>query len=76
MTPFDLQQELSDRMKEQLLKKYEKTYGKLGSGHYITFWISKNNNVMVRHMVEEHEWTSDTLIREINLGRLSENNNL
>jgi len=63
---------LTLKEKERIKVIYENKYGKLSSGHYLSIWLSYVENVMVRHLLEEHEWTKDTLIRQVNLGNAYE----
>lgn len=60
-------------MKERLLlKKYEELYGELWPGHYLSMYVSNAGNVIVKHYLEENDWTNDTKIRQVNLGKIIE----
>ena len=50
---------------------YVSKYGELRYGSYLQIWTSVNLNVMVRHFTEGGDWRDDTLVREVNLGRLN-----
>ena len=63
---------LSDEQKKIVTEVYEKVYGELSSGQYLSMWFSKKGSVMIRHLIEDNCWSKDRLIREINFGKLDE----
>ena len=63
---------LSDEQKKIVTAAYEKVYGELWSGQYLSMRLSKKGSVMIRHLIEDDCWSKDRLIRQINFGKLDE----
>lgn len=63
---------LSDEQKKIVTVAYEKVYGEVWSGQYLSMWLSKKGCVMIRHLIEDDCWSRDRLIRQINFGKLDD----
>ena len=63
---------LTEEQKAIVTTAYEKVYGEIWSGQYLSMWLSKKGCVMIRHLIEDDCWSRDRLIRQINFGKLDE----
>ncbi len=63
---------LSAEDRQLITSRYKELYKDVFPGHYLTMRLSKKGNAIVTHYIEEHCWTTDTQVRQVNVGNLEQ----